>query len=118
MTMSNRSIQDTGLGAILVRAEKMVEIEKKLRNPVQIVAAEYKFEGKPCMRYEIFCEKPHTQRYAHHAVLYIDKESKLPVRWEAYESPKPGEAVGGLLESVSFVNLKFNVGLGDSTFDK
>ena len=114
---TRHSIQDTGLGAILARAERMVEVEKKLRNPVQIVAAEYKFENMPCMRYEIYCEKPHPKRYAHRAVLYVDKETKLPVRWEAYDSPK-SEPSGELLESVSFVNLKFNVGLGDSTFDK
>lgn len=115
---TRHSIQETGLSAILTRAEKMVAVEKKARNPVQIVVGEYKFEEKACMRYEIFCEKPHTLRYAARAVLYIDKETKLPVRWEAYDSPKQGEPTGALLESISFVNLKFNVGLTDSAFDK
>jgi hypothetical protein len=115
---TRHSILDTGLGAILARAEKMVEVEKKARNPVQIVVAEYKFEDKPCMRYDIYCEKPHTLRYAHRAVLYVDKETKLPVRWEAYDSPKSADPTGELLESYSFVNLKFNVGLSDSNFDK
>jgi hypothetical protein len=115
---TRHAITNVGIGAILSRVEKIVETERKLRNPVQIVAADYKFEGKPCLRFEIFCEKPHAQRYAHRAVLYVDSETKLPVRWEAYDGPKPGDPAGELLESISFVNLKFNTGLGDSTFDK
>jgi len=118
LASTRHSIQNTGLLAVLARAEKMVEVEKKLRNPVQVVVAEYKFEGRPCLRFEIYCERPHPLRYAHRAVLYVDTETKLPVRWEAYDGPKPGEPAGELLESASFVNLKFNVGLTDSAFDK
>ena len=117
LTNTRHSIQNTGLAAILARVEKMVTVETKLRNPVQIVVAEYKFEKRPCLRFEIFCEKPHTQRYAHRAVLYIDKATKLPVRWEAYDGPKPSDPAGELMESVSFVNVKFNTGLTDSAFD-
>ena len=111
-------ITDTGIGAILMRTEKLVEVEKKAKNPVHIVAAEYTFEKRPVVRYEIFCERPHPLRYAARVVLFVDKETKLPVRFEAYDAPKPGAAAGDLLECVSFVNLKFNSGLGESTFDK
>jgi len=112
------TIADTGIAAILLRTEKIVEVEKKAKNPVQIVAAEYTFQKRPTVRYEIFCERPHPLRYAHRVVLYVDPEYKLPVRFEAYDAPKPGDAAGDLLECVSFVNLKFNGGLGDSAFDR
>ena len=111
-------LTDTGIGAILTRTEKIVEVEKKAKNPVQIVAAEYTFQKRPTVRYEIFCERPHPLRYAPRVVLYVDKETKLPVRFESYDAPKLGDATGDLLECVSFVNLKFNGGLGDSAFDK
>ena len=111
-------LTDTGIGAILTRTEKIVGIEKKAKNPVQIVAAEYAFQKRPAVRFEIYCERPHSLRYAHRVVLYVDKETKLPVRFEAYDAPKPGDAGGDLLECVSFVNLKFNGGLGDSAFDR
>ncbi len=112
------SISDTGIAAILMRAEKIVEVEKKAKNPVQIVAAEYLFLKRSTIRYEIFCERPHPLRYAHRVVLFVDSETKLPVRFEAYDTPKPGDAPGELLECVSFVNLKFNSGFGESAFDK
>jgi len=50
--------------------------------------------------------------------VYVDKETKLPLRYEAYDQPKAGEAVGELIEMVSFVNVKVNAGLGNATFDK
>ncbi len=112
------AITATGIGAILMRAEKIVAVEKKAKNPVQIVAAEYTFQKRAVVRYEIFCERPHPLRYAHRVVVTVDTETKLPVRFEAYDAPKPGDATGDLLECVSFVNLKFNSGLGESTFEK
>ena len=118
MANQRHALNDTGIGAILTRTEKIVDVEKKAKNPVQIVAAEYTFFKRSTIRYEIYCEKPHPLRYAHRVVLFVDKETKLPVRFEAYDAPKPGEAAGDLLECVSFVNLKFNSGLGDSAFDK
>ncbi len=111
-------ITDTGIGAILKRVEKIVAVEKQAKNPVQILAAEYTFQKRAVVRYEIFCERPHQLRYAHRVVVFVDSETKLPVRFEAYDAPKPGDATGDLLECVSFVNLKFNSGLGESTFDK
>ena len=118
MAGQRHAITDTGIAAILARTEKIVDIEKKAKNPVQIVASEYTFQKRIAIRYEIYCERPHPLRYAHRAVLFVDAETKLPVRFEAYDAPKPGDATGDLLECVSFVNLKFNSGLGESTFDK
>ena len=111
-------VTETGIAAILTRAEKIVEVEKKAKNPVAIVAAEYTFLKRATIRYEIHCERPHPLRYAHRVVLYVDKETKLPVRFEAYDAPKPGDPAGDLIECVSCVNLRFNGGLGDSAFDK
>ena len=118
MAGQRHAITDTGIAAILARTEKIVGIEKKAKNPVQIVASEYTFQKRIAIRYEIYCERPHPLRYAYRAVLFVDAETKLPVRFEAYDAPKPGDATGDLLECVSFVNLKFNSGLGESTFDK
>ncbi len=50
-------------------------------------------------------------------LVYVDKETKLPVRYEAYDQPKNGAAVGELFEAYSFTDLKFNTGLGENSFD-
>ena len=56
-------------------------------------------------------------RYAAKMVVYVDKETKLPVRFEAYADPKTGAATGDLLEMYSFTDLKFNSGIGENTFE-
>ncbi len=112
-------VAEAGLLAVIDRAERAVATEKRLNHPVQILTAEYTFGGRPVTRYEVFAERPHPNRYAYRVVLYVDKESKLPARFEAYDQPKPGgPAEGELLEVQSFVGQKPNAGLGESAFER
>lgn len=115
---SKHTVPNTGIGAVLRRVDAALEAEKKAKTAPQILVAEYKFQDRPCTRYEVFCERPHAQRYAYRMVMYLDAETKLPVRFEAHDQPKAGDAAGELLECVSFVGLKFNAGLGEAVFDK
>ena len=51
--------------------------------------------------------------------MLAHKESKLPIRLENYDWPVQGGTEGGeLLETFSYVNLRFNVGLKDADFVK
>lgn len=118
MADTRHTMKEVGILAVLTRAEKIVEAEKKLKNPVQVTVADYTFNGRACQRFDIYADRPHPTRYCYQAVLYVDTATKLPVRFEAYDQPKLGEATGELIEVVSFVNLKTNVGLGDAAFDK
>jgi hypothetical protein len=112
-------VTDTGLAATLDRVERAVAVEKRMNHPVQVLVAEYTFAGRPCTRYEIFAERPHTHRYAYRCVLYIDHETKLPIRFEAYDQPRPGGPSGGeVLEVHSFVGVRLNAGLGEAAFDR
>jgi hypothetical protein len=112
-------LPQTGLSAVIDRIDKAVATEKQLNHPVQVLTAEYTFGGRPVRRYEVFAERPHPHRYAYRCVLYVDRETKLPVRFEAYNQPKPGgPPEGELLEVQSFVGLKTNTGLGESAFER
>ena len=115
---SKYTISHTGIGAILKRVESALDAEKTAKNSPQVVASEYKFNDRPCTKYEIFCERAHAKRFATRMVVYIDNEYKLPVRFEAYDAPKSGEKTGEMMECVSFVKLVLNAGLGDTVFDK
>ena len=116
---SRHTIADTGLLATIDRAEKAVATEKKLNHPVQILVADYTFAGRPVTRFEVFAEKLHPFRYAYRWVIFVDKSTKLPVRFEAYDQPKPGGASSGeLLEVHSFVGIKANAGLLDAAFNR
>ena len=68
-------------------------------------------------RYEIFTRRPHAHRYAYKMLVFVDKETKLPVRFEAYDQPKSGSTISELLEAYSYTNVKLNVGLGEATFE-
>jgi len=118
LTESRHTLRDTGMLAILERVERVVAVEKKANNPVQIVVSNYQFESRPVQCYEIYTERPHPKRYAHRTVVYIDAKTKLPVRFEAYDQPKNGSVTGEMIECISFVNLKWNSGLGDTAFDR
>jgi hypothetical protein len=109
---------DTGLLAVLDRIEKAVDIEKRLHNGVQVVVGEYVFAGRPVTRFDIFADHPHPRRYAYRCVLYVDKETKLPIRFEAYDQPRGGSVEGELLEVQSFIGVRTNVGLGASAFER
>lgn len=115
---TRHTLPETGLLAVAERIEKVVATEKKLNNAVQILVSEYTFAGRPVTRYEVFADRVHPNRYAHRCVLYIDKETKLPARFEAYETPKPGTTEGELIEVQSFVGLRTNTGLGEAAFDR
>lgn len=115
---SKYTLTNTGIGAVLKRVEAALDAEKLAKNSPQVVASEYKFNDRACTKYEIFCDRAHAKRFAARMVVYVDAEYKLPVRFEAYDAPKPGEKAGEMTESVSFVKLVLNAGLGDTVFDK
>ena len=107
-----------GMAAIADRVEKVLAVEKHLLNPVAVYAAGYAIAGKPVTRFEVVAERPHPARYAHRVVAYFETESKLPVRFEAYDAPKTPGAEGELIEMQAVVGVKLNVGLGERDFDR
>ena len=105
------------MSAIIDRIATAAAREKTLNNPVEVYASDYKFAGRDVTRYEILTRRPHAFRYAHRMLVYVDRETKLPVRFEAYDQPKGGAATGELFEAYSFSDLKLNVGIGENAFD-
>jgi outer membrane lipoprotein-sorting protein len=53
----------------------------------------------------------------HKALIFIDDQLNIPVRFEAYDWPKQEGGQPLLLEEYTYVNVKFNVGLTDADFD-
>jgi hypothetical protein len=105
------------MAAVVDRVSAAVAREKTLNNPVEVYTGDFQFAGRNVVRYEILTRRPHTFRYAHRMLVYVDKETKLPLRYEAYDQPKAGAATGDLLESYSFSDMKLNVGIGENAFD-
>lgn len=110
-------VTDWGVGPIIELIATSTAREKTLNNPVEVQTADYQFASRNVTKYEILTRRPHAFRYASRMVVYVDKETKLPVRFEAYDDPKPTVPAGELLEAYSFTDLKFNNGLGENSFD-
>lgn len=111
------AVTQWGMGPLIELIASAAAREKTLNNPVEVFSADYQFDKRNVTRYEIHTRRAHAGRYAAKMVVCIDKETKLPVRFEAYGDPKPGALTGELLEAYSFTNLKFNTGLGENAFD-
>jgi len=119
LAVSRRPITQQGMNAILDTLSEVVRREKALNNPVEVYSSDYLFAGRPVTRYEIFTRRPHTHRTFYRAVICVDKEMKLPVRYEAYDQPRSGgPSLGDLMEVYSYSDIRSNVGLGDSTFSR
>jgi hypothetical protein len=110
-------VTEVGVGPVIDLLAGIAAREKTLANAVEVFASDYQFAGKNVTRYEVFTRRPHAHRYAYKCLVYVDKETKLPVRFEAHDAPRPGTTVGDLLEAYSYTDLRFNVGLGDSAFE-
>lgn len=110
-------LPEVGVGAVIDRVAGIAAREKAAGNPLEVFVTEYTFAGRAADRYEVFARRPHAHRYAHRVLVYVDRETRLPLRFEAYDGPKAGQAAGDLLEAYSYTDLKPNVGLGDSAFE-
>ena len=117
LAANRHPVTQLGIAATLDLLGSIAAREKALGNGVETFTSEYKFDGAAVTRYEVFTRRPHAHRYAHKVLVYVDKETKLPVRFEAYDQPKSGSATGDLLEAYSYSNVKYNVGLGDAAFE-
>ncbi|MDB5311858.1 MAG: hypothetical protein JWO38_6060 [Gemmataceae bacterium] len=117
MAETRHPLTELGVGPVIDRLATIASREKTLGNPVEVYASDFQFAGRNVARYEMFTRRSHVYRYAYRCLVYVDKETKLPVRFEAYDEAKPGTTVGDLLEAYSYTDIKVNVGLGDSAFE-
>ena len=117
LAVNRHAVTSWGMGPIIELIASSTAREKALNNPVEVFTSDYQFANRNVTKYEIHTRRAHAARYAAKMVVYIDKETKLPVRFEAYDDPKPGATAGELLEMYSFTDLKFNSGIGENTYD-
>ena len=82
-----------------------------------------KVGGRPCKVLTVRRDKPKTGEAANKgmnvnlAMVFIDEELNLPIRYGAYDWPVGDQKQGDVIEEYTYHNLKTNVGLNDSDFD-
>jgi hypothetical protein len=114
---SRHTINEAGLGNLIENCRAGWEAERRL-NKVQVNVAEYEYAKRRCTRIETIRSDPRLSPL-YRSVIYIDKETKLPMRAETYDWPRPGSnPAGDLLEAYSYIDLRFNIGLTDAMFQR
>jgi hypothetical protein len=115
---SRHTIVEAGIGNLIESTLDHWEKERKI-GKTQVKVSEVQFDNRVCLRVETIRTEKHKDFYAARSVIYLDKDSKLPIRNENYDWPRAGgPAEGDLLEVFNFINLRFNVGLTDTDFNK
>jgi len=118
MSGNRHPITEAGLGNLIDHMAKGHAAEATRPNdPVTYTFGEYRFLNRQVVRMEAIHTNKVDQNYMHRSVVFFDKETRLPVRVENFDWPRPAGPPGGdLLECYSYVDLKFNVGLTDASF--
>ena len=115
---SRHNILEAGIGNMIEQNLKHWETARRL-DQTKVTISNFKYDNRDCIRIELTALKPEPSSYCCRSVIFLEKESKIPIRLENYDWPRPGGTPGGdLLESFSYVNLQFNVGLKDADFNK
>lgn len=113
---SRHNIYEAGIGNMIEQLIQNLEKER-LRNKTQVRVAEYSYNNRRCHRIECIGTERDPQSPVYRCIVYLDKETKLPIRMESYDWPSPGgPPTGDLLEVFSFVDLRFNLALSDGEF--
>lgn len=118
MEHSRHTITEAGLGNLIDRLTQCWLMDQRY-NKAQVNIAEYQYDKRRCIRAEtIRPERTGGGCCYHRTVVYFDKDHHLPVRVELYDWPRSGgNPEGELLESYSYVNMRFNVNLSDGVFN-
>jgi hypothetical protein len=116
MQNNRHPITEAGIGNLIERLRQGWEWERQV-NRTQVRVADYEFNKRRCTRVELIRPERIRGFYSYRTVVYFDQETRLPVRIENYDWPvSGGPPEGALQEMYSYVDLRFNAGLGDDAF--
>jgi hypothetical protein len=115
---SRHTIREAGIGNLIDSTVRSWDFDRQTgKAQTRIVEAE--FDKRPCYRVETIRGERTPQTYSYRSVIYLEKNSKYPLRNENYSWPvQGGDPAGDLMEVFSYTNLQFNVGLTDRDFDR
>src|SRR5205823_971375 len=96
LKQSRHAITETGIGHLIETIARGHEMERQLApGQVQTSFREFVFQQKQCVGMETVHKVNNGQFYCFRSVVYFDKQTKLPVRFEAYDWPTAGGSAGG-----------------------
>ena len=120
MDVSRHPITEIGMAKILDSAIEIWKHEKQTVDPANVdvrIARQVEVGGRECDAIEISHLRRQPGLTYQLGRIYVDCQSRLPVKSELYGWPaNPGDKLP-LLEEYTYANVKTNVGLSDRDFD-
>ena len=119
MAMDGQKYPVTKLGIRNLTAE-LIHVAQ---NDIQFGECEFKYShnakvnGRPCTKLEVIHPVPRKNFRFHIAKIYIDNELRVPICYQSWMWPKPGEEPP-LEEEYYYMDLKLNNGYTDATFSQ
>jgi len=114
---SRHNIYEAGIGNMIEQVTRAFEKERQI-GKTQLTVAEYNYNNKRCYRIEAMRVDRHREFYCYRTVIYVDQETKLPIRMENYDWPTTTSPQGDLTELFCYIDLRFNTGLKDAHFTR
>ncbi len=114
---SKYSITEAGIGNLIERFAAGWQLEQRLGlTQVRIDLGE--FAARPAIRVETTHPTRAPGLLFYRSVVWFDQQTSLPVRVENYDWPGHNDHTAPLAELFNYVDLRLNVGLPDSVFQR
>jgi hypothetical protein len=111
-------ITEFGLRNLAVRMLECASTELEEGSCEVVIGRDADLEGRSCTTIDVVHSEKRDSFKFHRAKIYFDDEHQIPVRYEAYGWPEADGDDPPLNEEYTYRDLKFNVGLQDSDFDR
>ena len=117
-------ITEIGIEKLLRKLIERGELDKSL-GPAEVrIRENVELAQVPCKLLEVIHQEPFVEIDGkkvgfefYHAQIYMDEERLVPIKYASFTWPKAEGQEPELLESYTYENLKFNVGITDADFD-
>lgn len=110
-------ITEIGLETLCRRLIEKGQRDRQLGDCLVEVRETAMVDDRPCTCVEVTHPTRQPQLDFHKALVFMDKELKVPIRYEAYDWSSDGNGPGELIEEYTYRKLKINVGLTDDDFN-
>ena len=111
-------ITQAGMAKMLEAVIAQWQAEAQYQEIVVSDFASVKVSDEPCVMLETIHPQPRDHFKFHKTRLYLQTETKLPIRLEQYGWPEKEGGEPVLMEEYTYTQIKTNLGLTDVDFDK
>ena len=109
-------IYDAGIENMIIKLIEKAERDRAAGDCEVVKRPNANINNRSCTLIEVIHPVRQSPFEFYKAQVFIDNELQVPIRYAAYDWPRPGQKPD-LIEEYTYINLKINVGLTDADFD-